>query len=206
MSKSLAQVVREILERKPYFKYGLETGVINYSALAKNLQDEVTETIGREVSQDAIAVSIRRYSENLKKTATSQQKALLKLLKSSQISMRNKIADITFKKGQLPEIDAEPIHTLSGTKADVLILDQEDLNKVNTSKALEVRKNLVEISLVTNPEVEEIPGFVQYITGLLSENNINLVEVISCYTDKMLILEEKDAVRAYEILREKTKT
>ncbi len=204
MGKSLAKIVREILETKPYCKYGLEIGVVNYSALAKKIQNEVKDRIGRDVSHDAIAISIRRYAEGLKKTSVSREKELLKLLKNSHISIRNKIADITFKKGQLPENSATPIHTLSGTNVDVLIIDQNDIDKINMNNALEIRKNLVEISLITDSSVEGIPGFVQYITGLLAENDINLVEVISCYTDKMLILEEKDAMTAYEILQNRT--
>lgn len=205
MAKSLAQAVRELLEDKPYFKYALETGVVNYSALAKEIGKEVTTAIGREVSQDAIGVSIRRYAETLGKVATAQEKELLSLLKKAQINLKNNIADITFKPGQLELNGVKPIHTLSGSSADVLIINQEDLAKINVSEAIEVRKNLVEISIITDPEVEKVTGFVQYVTGLLAENNINIIEVISCYIDTILILEEKDAMKAYEILNGKLK-
>lgn len=137
----------------------------------------------------------------MNKSASSQEKELLKLLSKAQINLKNNICDITFKKGQLKKDSVKPIHTTSGSNADTLIINQEDLDKIDTSEAIEIRENLVEISIITPPIVEKTPGFVQYITGKLAENNINIVEVVSCYTDTILIVEEKDAVKAYGVLK-----
>jgi len=44
---SLAKTTREILEGKPYFKYALESGVANYSAMAGFIQPAVEQSLGR---------------------------------------------------------------------------------------------------------------------------------------------------------------
>ncbi len=205
MAKSLAQVTRELIEQKPYFKYVLEKDIVNHSALAQQIKNEIEKQLGRKVSIDAIAVSIRRYSETLQKTASENEKKLLKLLSKAKINLKNDIADITFKKDFEDLRNVKPLHLIRGINATEVILEQDDLEKINKKEAIEVRENLVELTIITPPEVENIPGWVQYITGLLAENNINLVEVVSCYTDTILILEEKDALKAYEILRAKIK-
>jgi hypothetical protein len=204
--KSLAQITREAIEQKPYMMYALEQGFANYSALGKQLQPQITEGLGRDVSIDAVAVSIRRYAETLKEQTAGDEKQLLELLSKTQINLKNGIADVTFKKGELKTNGAVPRHTISGSNADTLILNQEYLEKLDTSEAIEVRKNLVEISIITPPDVETTRGFVQYTTGLLANNGINIVEVLSCYTDTIFIIDESDATKAYEILSSKTKS
>ncbi len=204
MAKSLAQITREILAGKPYYKYVLEQNIANHSALAGKIKANVESALGRKVSLDAIAVAIRRYSETLTRTAAEHEKALLKLLAKSKINLKNDVADVTFKKDYELK-SAKPLHIIRGINATEVILEQDDLEKINLKDAVKVRENLVELTIVTPPEVESIPGWVHYITGLLAENNINIVEVVSCYTDTILVLEEKDALKAYEILRAKMK-
>lgn len=114
--------------------------------------------------------------------------------------MKSGIADVTFL-GKGVDLGAlKPIHVTTGSTATTVILNQDDLPKLNTAGALQVRENLVELSIITSPDVEEILGFVEYVTGLLAENGINIVEVVSCYMDTILVLEEKDAMKAYELL------
>jgi len=200
---SLAKSVREHLQEKPYLMYAIENGVVNYSALAQKISPAIEDTLNRKVSMEAIAVSIRRYAETLVKESTVQESKLLKLLSTAQINMKNNIVDITFKKGDLKIKDIKPIMMSSGSTSETLVINNEDLVNVDLVNALEIRKDLVEISIITDPDVESIPGFVQYTTGLLAENNINLVEVLSCYTDTSFIVEKKDATKAYEILSKK---
>ncbi|MFH1424993.1 MAG: ACT domain-containing protein [archaeon] len=202
---SLAKTVRENLEKKPYLLYAMENGIINYSALAEKIKPAIVETLGRKVSNDAIAVSARRFAETLSKEASVQETKLLKLLSKSQISMKNCVVDITFKKGELKVKGFKPIHTSSGSNADTLVINNEDLEKVDVVNAIEIRKNLVEIALISPIDVEETLGFVEYTTGLLSAEGINIVEVISCYTDTIFIVDEKDATKAYELLSAKMK-
>lgn len=200
---SLSKTVREHLQEKPYLMYAIENGIINYSALATKLKPDIEDTLGRKVSMEAIAVSIRRYAEDLVKEASVQEAKLLELLAKSQISMKNNIVDMTFKKGDLKVQGYTPIHTSSGSNADTLVINNEDLSKVDVVNAIDVRKNLVEISIISPIEIEVTPGFVAYTTGLLASNGINIIEVVSCYTDTIFVVEEKDAVKAFEILSKK---
>lgn len=207
MPKSLAQITRELVESKPYYKYVLEQGIANHSALAEKIKADVESELGRKVSLDAIAVSIRRYSEGLVKTATENEKILLKLLAKSKINLKNDIADVTYNHEFSESLlkGVEPLHLIRGVTSTVVILDQDNLQKIDSKKAIEVRENLVELTIITGSEVEKTPGFVHYITELMVENGLNMIEVVSCYTDTILILEEKDALKAYEILRARMK-
>jgi hypothetical protein len=48
------------------------------------------------------------------------------------------------------------------------------------------------------------PGFVAFITGLLSSREINIVEFISCSTNTVIILDAGDALNAFSLLENYT--
>ena len=49
-------------------------------------------------------------------------------------------------------------------------------------------------------EIMETSGVFSYLASNLSENNVNVAESVSCYTDTIFIVDEKDMIHAYEIL------
>jgi len=58
----------------------------------------------------------------------------------------------------------------------------------------------VQISMLLSEEVEIVPGVVAYVYGLLAEHGINLREEMSCWTDLMLVIEQKDLETAVRLL------
>ena len=49
-------------------------------------------------------------------------------------------------------------------------------------------------------KIETTPGVVSFIYGLLADNSNNVWEEMSCWTDFMVIIEQKDAARAMRVL------
>jgi hypothetical protein len=57
--------------------------------------------------------------------------------------------------------------------------------------------------IITSPKnLEVTPGVVAFLTALLSGQNINMIEFISCYTETIIVVERVDAMKSYEILSE----
>ena len=50
------------------------------------------------------------------------------------------------------------------------------------------------------PKIETTSGVVNYIYGLLADKGVNVLEEMSCWTDLMIILEEKDLSKAMAVL------
>ena len=65
---------------------------------------------------------------------------------------------------------------------------------------LRVRPSLVEIAVKSPDKIMETSGVFSYLASNLSENNVNVAESVSCYTDTIFIVDEKDMIHAYEIL------
>jgi aspartokinase len=49
-------------------------------------------------------------------------------------------------------------------------------------------------------ELEVTPGVVAFLTTLLAEQGVNIVEFISCWTQTIIVIEKKDSLKVYETL------
>ena len=68
-------------------------------------------------------------------------------------------------------------------------------------KILHISKNLIEVTLKSSIDLENTPGVIAYLSSLLAENNINIIEIMSTYTDTIIVLEEKDMAKVIQLLR-----
>ena len=49
-------------------------------------------------------------------------------------------------------------------------------------------------------ELEAMPGVVAFLATLLAEQNVNIIEFISCWTETIIVVEKKDSLKTYETL------
>ena len=73
------------------------------------------------------------------------------------------------------------------------------LKKFRT-KVLKHHKNLVWINLKSSKDIENVRGVVSYLTSLFAENEVNIVEFLSCWTDTIFLIDEKDLNKAINFL------
>ena len=81
----------------------------------------------------------------------------------------------------------------------VYLLDKTELPRI-TKDVLKKNENCTTIIIKSPEEIENTPGVVAFLTSLLSEQNVNVIEFISCWTETIIVVGRKDSLRAYEIL------
>ena len=90
------------------------------------------------------------------------------------------------------------MQVIQGAHAITIIADEklknEVVNAVGKENVLRVRPSLVEISVKSPEKIMETSGVFSYLASNLSENNVNVAESVSCYTDTIFIVDEKDFV------------
>ena len=184
-----AQDVRTYLRNKPYLLEALEKGIVNLSELSRQVQEELkaSKTI-------AIKAALRRFSEELQKHKQKREEKVLQILERSSVTVYDKKSVI---------ITSKEISTKTGMKVDLLgkyvyLLDRSELpERISTL----VKHDNCSMIVINSPEeLETTPGFVAFLTTLLAEQNINIVEFISCWTETILVVEKKDSLKAYEAL------
>jgi aspartokinase len=184
-----AQDVRNYLRNKPYLLEALEKGIVNLSELSRQIQEELKTS-----NTTATKAALRRYAEELQKHKQKREEKVLSLLKRSGIAVYDRKSVI---------ITAKEIATKNGMKVDlpgkfVYLLDRSDLpERISTL----VKHDNCTMIVVNSPEdLEVTPGVVAFLTTLLAEQNVNIIEFISCWTETIIVVEKKDSLKAYEAL------
>lgn len=186
---TVAQDVRNYLKNKPYMLEALEKGIVNLSELSRQIQKELETN-----NVIAIKAALRRFSDELRKHKHKREEKVLQLLKKSTITVYD---------GKSVAITDRPVETKEKIKVNlegkfVYLLEKNDLTKM--TDILKIHENCAMIVIHSSEELEATPGVVAFLTSLLAEQNINIIEFISCWTDTIIVVERKDILRTYEIL------
>ncbi|HUV34130.1 MAG TPA: hypothetical protein VMW22_04315 [Candidatus Desulfaltia sp.] len=193
-TKSVAQLVRETIQMRPSLLDALSMKIVNYSALARILQDELGEG-----SIEAVKAAVIRVSDEIASDRKLREEAVQSILKESKVRLQDKIAVVISPL----KLDISHIVTAHLTDQYVYVVDQTTM-KGELKDPVKVQSNLVALILLSPPRVETTPGFVAFITQLLASRNINIVEFISCSTNTIIILDGQDALKAFSLLQNYT--
>jgi aspartokinase len=186
---TIAQNVRSHLRNKPYLLEALEKGIVNLSELSRQIQEEL-----KTDNTSAVKAALRRYAEELQRHKQKREEKVLHVLKRSGIVVYDRKSVM---------ITAKELEAKSGMKVDLLdkhvyLLDRSELpERIN---ALVKHENCTMIVVHSPEELEATPGVVAFLTTLLSEQNVNMIEFISCWTETIIVVEKKDSLKAYEVL------
>ncbi len=205
----------KIIEKEPSIQLCLQQRLINMRALARYIAKRLAEN-GIDSTEDAIISAIRRYPKDNKfKNRFEHAK---KIISQSTISTRSHIVNISLAKGKEAQ-DAvaelfsiinfergEMLRLLEGEEAIKIIIDQKNLQKalkiVPKSALIKVHENLAEINMHLHPEAVNTPGIILVLTTELMLNNLNIYELMSCVPEMLIFVEERDLLKAYQLLFE----
>ena len=186
---TIAQNVRDHLRNKPYLLEALEKGIVNLSELSRQIQEELNTD-----NTSAVKAALRRFSEELQKHKQKREEKVLQVLKRSGIAVYDRKSVM---------ITSKEISTKNGMKVDLLdkfvyLMDRGDMpERIST---LVKHDNCTMIVVHSPEELEATPGVVAFLTTLLAEQNVNIIEFISCWTETIIVVEKKDSLKAYEVL------
>lgn len=204
---SIAQQVWNYLDAKPAVRECLD--LINMSSLAR----KVSADLGID-RFDAVLAACRRYRATPRQTWREQ--AVRRVLRRSRLETRTRIATVTVRYSYENLVRLEKvvnellpsnrlIRLIPTSQGIVLIVEDDTLSAVTKSisqgNILRVRKGLVELSVTSPESIEEVPGVMAFLSSSLAAEGLNVLQVMSCYTDTILVLEEKDLMEAFRILK-----
>ncbi|RMG40417.1 MAG: hypothetical protein D6719_10975 [Candidatus Dadabacteria bacterium] len=205
--KNVTALTRNYIVSHPSIRDALLKGLINYSALSRLICAEY-----RLDAFDAVLAACRRYRTRVK-VPRSQEATVRNLIQTSRMLIRNKIMVAIIDKPR----DFKKFHELRALvrrgRGDFNLVEGEEVVTVITSedfekdvrlffrnKIIKLEKNLVQVSLIFNRKIETTPGVVSYIYSLLAEHGINILEEMSCWTDLLLVIEERALPHTLEVL------
>lgn len=182
---SVAKQVEDYVEKRPYVQEALAAEIVNFSALARRVQEEV------DGSFEAAKMALRRHAEELKERRMTRARNVGNVLAGTSIELKSGVQVCKSDIEQDGIIAAETEHghtTIQGAEADcpgAVIEDQ------------------VLITLKSPDSLEDTPGVLAYVLSILAGHDINVTECVSCREDTHIVVHEDDATTAFELLNEK---
>ncbi len=208
---SVPEVVREIITRNSSIFDCMKMDLINYTALAVKIQPDVERVLGNPVNLNTIVVAIKRYADSFDVKDEVEEKSVLK---NARLVLTDGILDVKFSVNDSKGID--PLTMLDKfskitsnydffRSSDSFRFLSEDLDGIrsifnslpNQEEIFSTGLAKIRISIPPNKNKSDV---VSYVAEVLHDNGIELVNAFFSQDNIVLILNERDSSKAYEVL------
>lgn len=212
--KTIPAAVETIIKKKPFLESGLVTGIINLSALSRQIKGDVELLVGKEVNEGAITMALNRMAPRMEvQSSTKFRKAIENM---GDIIVRSNLIDYTFINSPTLYEKQSLLYNRIKNMNDVFCTFSQGINEttlvvsasleeyveevyVGEKRSSKVKSlSSVTIKLLANNAF--IPGIYYYIFKKLAWDNINICEVISTTNEFTLIVGDEEINKAFSIL------
>ncbi|MHA7646326.1 ACT domain-containing protein [Nitrosopumilus sp. S4] len=208
---SVPEVVKEIITRNRSIYDCMKMDLINYTALAVKIQPEIERILGNPVNLNTVVVAIKRYADSFESKEEIKEESILK---NARLALTDGIMDVKFSIKDSNQID--PIAILDkfskitnnyeffrmSDSFRFLTEDMADVREIFSS--LSDNENLFSTGLakirISIPPTQNQSDVVSYVAEVLHANGIELVNAFFSQDSIIIILNEKDSSRAYDVL------
>lgn len=205
----IADQVRSWLLKHPLHATFLAQGIINSSALARQIKPELQAQTKKKVSLDAIILTLNRYAKNNKSEDATIAPLIGNVVLQSDLSMItipqadlnvdafSKALSILHKSREYTLYTRGAWHiSLIGKKGIV-----EELTR--HFRYTTIAHNVAAITVQLLPEHTSVPSAITYLLQNLTTQNIGIHETISSHNELTIVINEKATNKALKYLGSK---
>ena len=210
----ISDIVEEEVRRTPFLEAALVDGILNHSALARRLRTRIERRLLRKVSAAAIMMALRRLGPRISKRTGGRSRPGPEL---SELTVRSNLMEVTFRNsptlrakhrrllGRLAHQPEAFVTYTQGISQAMLIVSAGVERAVEEAFAGESRvatlRNLSAMVLRLPPAIVKTPGAYYRILKQLAWENINVIDVVSTYTEFTIVLDDGQVTAAFAALR-----
>ncbi|MCL6003223.1 MAG: ACT domain-containing protein [Candidatus Thermoplasmatota archaeon] len=193
----ISRRVSEYLSSNPCAMDSLQSGIVNYSSLARYLMKQL-----KTQNFSAVLAAIKRYPER----NPSLESAYKTALNESRIEAFYSMTNLTVRNSATNFLKVSNIYSdiygsggkvrvVQGSQGIVIVIDKKNTpdvrKKFPPEEVLSFREDLAELVVISPLIIEKLRGYVAYISTILAINGINVYQVASFYNDVTYIMDEK---------------
>ena len=213
--KTIASCVQEIIVSRPFLEEALAREIINFSALAKDLNTTISEMLRKPVKDGAIMMALRRYDSPVNLDNAIRLKDVFKNL--GDITVRSNLSDFTFQNSKtlihshskvLEKINTNQQLFYAFTRgifeSNIMSSTSEKENIFEVFKnetLLGLQDNLSAISINLPEGNSKIVGLYYQIFKRLAWDNVTLYEVVSTTNEFTILVEDHLVDKAFSVIK-----
>lgn len=207
---SIPGAVREIISKNRSIRDCIKMGIINYSSLATMIQPDIERLTRRPVNHNTLVVAIKRHADLIADMDTSTN---TRILKNARLSLTDGILDIHITSEQTGMAPADILSRLSEVTDNYEFFGMSDSMSFLVEDVESVRQTIMDLSgkrspgsslariRISIPPPLSPPDVISHVTEILHNNGIELRNAFFSGNSTIILVEENDAARAYEVLR-----
>ena len=212
----LSKIIEKLINQSPFIQEAIAEGLINISSLARKLNPEIQKLTGREVSDSAIIMAIKRMPPGANQKIELKIKNFMSEL--GDLIVRSNLIKLTYNNyigisqdqakflSQIQDI-SDNFYTVSRGVSETTII-------TNAKFAEKITRTFSETSLISEsdnlsaitmklPEINtEISGVYYYLLKKIAWEGINLAEVISTTNEFTIVVDTNKVSHAFSVLME----
>jgi len=208
---SIPEVVREIITRNRSIYDCMKMDLINYTALAVKIQPEIEKILGNSVNLNTVVVAIKRYADSFESKDEVGEESVLK---NARLSLTDGIMDVKFSVKDSNEMDPMAILDKFSKVTNnydffrlsdsfrFLTEDMDDIRQIfnNMPEKDDMFNTGLAKIRISIPHSQNQSDVVSYVAEVLHANGVELVNAFFSQDNIIIILNERDSSRAYDIL------
>ncbi|HKC04482.1 MAG TPA: hypothetical protein VKC54_01275 [Patescibacteria group bacterium] len=198
----VSDTVREILENSETAVEAMRSGVLNLRAFARQIQPLVEAKTLKPVKMGTIVVALSRIGSSVKGI-----EQLVPNITLSELSIKSPLCDITYEKtgesvrlahsfsNKLGDLNGHFFTMTQGIKEITFIISDDLRDKLlnhfpGNPKA--IFQDLVGLNVSFSEDYLAHPNVIYAILSRLAIKRINVIEIVSTYTELMIVVEKKE--------------
>ena len=206
----ISKRVSEYLSSNPCAMESLQSGIVNYSSLARYLMKQL-----KTQNFNAVLAAIKRYPERNPSLESAYRSALVEsrieaFYSMTNLTVRNSVDNFVKVSRIYADIygSGGKIRVVQGSQGIVMVIDKKNTpevrKKFSSDEILSFRDNLAELVVISRLIIEKLRGYVAYISTILAINGINVYQVASFYNDVTYIMDEEYMDSAVRVMTKLT--
>ncbi|HDR67845.1 MAG TPA: aspartate kinase [Bacteroidaceae bacterium] len=211
--RTITDEIKQMIAYSPFLEEGIRRGIINLSALAREIKPDLESILFKDLSEGAVVMALKRFAEKMdktEKTSLNRKNIVGDLIVRSSLSeFTFRISDTTTEKQRalLKETNKERgqfVTITRGIDQLTIIISTSSSNLVQQifkkEQLIQQIDDLASVTCKLYDYVIFIPGIFYTILKLLAWENINVIEVVSTFTEFTIILKRDKVDQSFSIL------
>lgn len=212
---TISQLLEKLIKQKPFVESALVEGLVNISALARQLRPEIEKTLKKEVTEASIIMALKRFVDQMD---VSMHRKIEKATKGfGDIIVRSNLCDFTYKLSDtliekqsilIKKIGKEKdvFFTISrGVFETTIVISNQyadEVKEIYKEETLIASSNFISSITLRLPKNNTvIPGLYYHIFKQIAWEGISILEAVSTTNELSIILKDKDVDRAFSVLK-----
>lgn len=212
--RKISDCVRDIIHDDEIARSALERGVLNLSAFAGEIRPQIEKAVLKKVSVASIVVALARVRDDMR--ARRHRDPLIPHVIIKAMSVQSGLTELSYEKTVrnmsaarrmqgMHKLHEEGVLLISFGVREITIIAREEHARVirDVFRPAKPRAALTELAAITvsfDQKYLEVPNTIFALSRLLALRRINVIEIVSTFSELTFIVRTRDVQGAFEAL------